>query len=84
MLNIGNTWYMLGNMLDAVAAYDVAIELDPEYAKAIEYRDTVAAMLPEESDPGSAASMENRDQSDTEDGRPARDDDSTPSERPIP
>lgn len=84
MLNIGNTWYMLGNMLDAVAAYDVAIELDPEYAKAIEYRDTVAAMLAEESDPGSAASMENRDQSDTEDGRPARDDDSTPSERPIP
>ncbi len=84
MLNIGNTWYMLGNTLDALAAYDVAIELDPEYEKAIRYRETVAGMLVEESTTESEESPSESNQSDVEEGRPARDDDNTPSERPIP
>jgi tetratricopeptide (TPR) repeat protein len=84
MLNIGNTWYMLGNTLDALAAYDVAIELDPEYEKAIRYRETVAGMLVEESTTETEESPSESNQSDVDEGRPARDDDNTPSERPIP
>ena len=84
MLNIGNTWYMLGNTLDALAAYDIAIELDPEYDKAIQYREAVAELLAEESAAEADTSRSNQDQSESEEGRPAREDMSTPSERPIP
>ena len=84
MLNIGNTWYMLGNELDALAAYDVAIELDPEYEKAIEYREAVAELLAEESAAEADTPHANQGQSESEEGRPAREDMSTPSERPIP
>lgn len=84
MLNIGNTWYMLDNLPDAIAAYDVAIELDPEYDKAIQYREAVAELLLEEAAPPPGDSRSDPDQSEAEEGRPAREDNSTPSERPIP
>ncbi len=86
MLNIGNTWYMLGNLQDALTAYEAAIDLDPEYEKAIQYRNTVADLIVEESAPRPEVPRSNPvpDQSEAEDGRPARDDISTPSERPMP
>jgi tetratricopeptide (TPR) repeat protein len=84
MLNIGNTWYMLGNKSEALAAYDVAIEIDPEYEKAIEYREAVAELLAEEAAAEADTPRSNQDQSESEEGRPAREDISTPSERPIP
>ena len=84
MLNIGNTWYMLDSLPDALAAYDVAIELDPEYDKAIQYREAVAELLQEEAVPPPGEPRSDPDQSEAEEGRPAREDISTPSERPIP
>ena len=87
MLNIGNTWYMLDNLPDAIAAYDVAIELDPEYEKAIQYREAVTELLLEELEEAGSPIGDSRSdpaQSEAEDGRPAREDISTPSERPIP
>ena len=74
LLNLGNTRYMLGQLEDAIDAYDAALEIDEEYDKAREYRDIVAEILAEEQ----------ADQSSDEAGLPARPDENTPSARPTP
>ncbi|MCH2161209.1 MAG: tetratricopeptide repeat protein [Phycisphaerales bacterium] len=73
MLNMGNTYFMLDYLEDALAAYEQAVELDPNYAKAREYR---AAILEEIAYRNS--------QSEVDAGRPATLDTNTPSASPTP
>jgi len=82
--NLGNTWYMLDQLEDAVAAYDRAIELDERYDKAREYREIVMEILEERRSEESPSSDRSSDQSDDTVGRPASDDENTPSARPTP
>ena len=80
--NLGNTWYMLDHLEDAIAAYDRAIELDERYDKAREYREIVMEILAERRSEEADAS--DPDQSDDAAGRPASEDENTPSARPTP
>ena len=90
LLNMGNTRYMLGQLEDAIDAYDAALELDEEYEKALEYRGIVAGILAEEADEEAAGAEDEAteadgvDQSEEDAGRPASPDENTPSARPTP
>ncbi|MBC03161.1 MAG: hypothetical protein CMJ34_07640 [Phycisphaerae bacterium] len=86
LLNMGNTRYMLGQLEDAIDAYDAALELDEEYEKALEYRGIVAGILAEEAAgaEGEATEADGVDQSEEDAGRPASPDENTPSARPTP
>ena len=48
--NMGNTYYMLGFLEDAVIAYDRAIELDELHEQAKEYRGIVLEQLADDAD----------------------------------
>ncbi len=78
--NLGNTWYMLDQLEEAIVAYDRAIELDERYDKAREYREIVMEILAERRSEEVGAS----DQSEDAAGRPASEDENTPSARPTP
>ena len=73
---------MLDHLEDAIAAYDRAIELDERYDKAREYREIVMEILAERRSEEADAS--DPDQSDDAAGRPASEDENTPSARPTP
>ena len=80
VFNMGNTWYRLDDLEEAVASYELAIELDETYDRAREYRDIVMEIMEER------RSEEGVDPDQSEDaaGRPARSEENTPSERPTP
>lgn len=78
--NLGNTWYRLGHLEDAVASYELALELDDQYEKARQYRDIVRGILEE----ARTGTDPDADQSEEEAGRPARSEENTPSARPTP
>ena len=72
-LNMGNTYFMLDYLEDALVAYEEALELDPNYSKAADYRDAVLEEI-----------AYRNSQSEVDAGRPATLDTNTPSDNPTP
>ena len=73
MLNMGNAYYMMDYLDDALAAYDVAIELDPMFEKAKSYREQLMSEI-----------IYRKSQSDMDAGLPAEPEANTPSASPTP